>query len=284
MKSLKESYLELLHLTQLFLLREHPLTELKTVDSTLFSLLRTKKTEAPPLQTPPKQPISIAPSLPSPMLKSTVSPPPIVPKIQKPSNHPLEPPQEKKQEKQLPLKDNSSFALENKPASPAYFDHSGWKKLCSTLFPTWLIRETIPDDSLAKKNKNIWLKEQEISPVMILSFNDNEQHMTFLKNVARAISLYYMPAHALSAKKMEQENTWENFLNSPHLKLIIASDSDFYLNPKLVSLHRQDNRHFLKHVPLFFLSDPSLYLKEPQLKSLLWRAICSECGTLANNS
>ncbi len=66
---------------------------------------------------------------------------------------------------------------------------------------------------------------------------------------------------------------------SPDLRLVIASDYDLYLQPELMKVYReapQQGKHYLNKTPLLLLSDLSLYLKEPQLKSLLWRAICNE--------
>ena len=75
------------------------------------------------------------------------------------------------------------------------------------------------------------------------------------------------------------------FWNSSNLRLIIASDYGLYLQPKLMAYYRevtQQGKHFVNNIPLLLLSDLALYLKEPQLKSLLWRAICKEFAASPN--
>lgn len=179
-------------------------------------------------------------------------------------------------------KKSKQFSLEPWSSIPPQNIEEFWK-ICPALFPEWRLCEAIPSDAIAQKQKNIWLKNQEILPVLILSFYDNEQQLTFLKNIAHAISLRLAPAKVISAIQFEKENSWANVLNSPHLRLIIANDYGLYLQPKLMHFYKevpQQNKHFLNQIPVLLLSDLSLYLKEPQLKPLLWRAICNEFAAL----
>lgn len=164
------------------------------------------------------------------------------------------------------------------PFSPARHDLSEFWKLHLDLFPDTSLYETIPDDAVALKIKNSWKQEQTVPPVVILSFNDKENETAFLINVAKAISLRFLTARVISASRWEKELGWEALLNSPLLKLVIAPDHDFYMDRELMKHYRSDNhgRHTLKNAPLLLLSDPSLYLKEPQLKPLLWRAFCND--------
>ena len=147
------------------------------------------------------------------------------------------------------------------------------------LLPDVRVNETIPEDAVALKVKNSWLNEQTIPPVVILSFRGEEKELAFLKNVAHAISLRLAPARVIQASKWEKENGWQAITHSPDLRLVIASDYDLYLQPELMKVYREaplQGKHYLNKTPLLLLSDLSLYLKEPQLKSLLWRAICNE--------
>lgn len=185
-------------------------------------------------------------------------------------------------DKHTHFKKSKQFSLEPWTGIPAHNTEEFWK-IGQTLFPDWKLCETIPSDAIAQKNKNAWLKNQDILPVLILSFNDNEQQLAFLKNIAHAISLRLAPARVLSAPKLEKENSWTTILNSPQLRLVIANDYGLYLQPALMNFYRevpQQNKHFLNQTPLLLLSDLSLYLKEPQLKPLLWRAICNEFAAL----
>jgi hypothetical protein len=301
----KRHYAELLHLTELYLLREYSLKESKIVDPAVFAFFQTKmkyssipvvprKIPQPPaMPIPPVQmtkapnPPNPSPTIPpSPDPQPPLPPQPPQPRPEPPPQEPLPPPTQPEpvtppqrppiiQEKTGKSKE---FVLEPLPAPPPHDQREFWK-ICPTLFPDWLLCETLPNDEIAQKNKNAWLREQEIAPVMILSFHDHEQQVTFLKNIAQAISLRLAPARIVSASKLEKENAWEHLLNSPRLQLVIASDYGLYLQPKLMRFYRevpQQGKHFLHQTPLLLLSDLSLYLKEPQLKPLLWRAICNE--------
>lgn len=293
MTSIHQRYAELLNLTQLYLLREYSLQHAKMVDPVVWKAIQ-KKTKVPaampihtntpsfekaalPLQKneiplraviPPLSSVKDVTETEKPPAAATAS------EIAKSSPSRKSPP--------------ASFLQPIEPvreamatASPHEFKEF-WKT-CQTLFPEWKLSEKIPCDAIAKKNKQAWLKNQEISPVILLSFHENEQQFSFLKNIAQAISLRLAPTRVMQADKLEKENGWEQVLNSPHLRLIIASDYGLYLQPKLMQFYREEpdqNKHFLNQIPLLLLSDLSLYLKEPQLKSLLWRAICNECTSL----
>jgi len=309
MSTIKDYYAELLSLTQLFILREHSLKDVKVTDSTIIEFFQKGKKHLP-RSTPnqsllasvplPQAPVAKAPPratilLPSPdplpiNLETVVQddpqplPPPTQPEPLPPQ--PLPPPTQPEPMTPLPqapvIQDKASkskgFSLEPL-ASVAARDHSEWWNLCQTLFPESNLNKTIPSDAFAQKNKNAWVRNQEVAPVLILSFHDNEQQPLFLKNIAQAISLRLAPAQVLSVSRIDKDNRWENILNFSHLRLVIAGDYELYMHPKLMHYYRevsQQGKHFLHHTPLLLLSDLSLYLKEPQLKSLLWRAICNE--------
>lgn len=297
MKSIKDSYDQLLSLTQLFLLREHSLKEVKIVDPAVLAFFQAKLKGSPVLPAAKviQHPASSSPvqliQNPANKVQATTIPPSPDPKPPQPRPEPIPPeplpPPTQPEPVIIPpqppaIQDKPSknkFNLDPLTSAAPVQDHREYWKLCNTLFSEWTLCETIPSDAMAQKNKNAWLKNQEISPVMILSFHDNEQQLSFLKNIAQAISLRLAPARVLSATQIEKENCWKEVLDSPHLRLIIASDYGFYLQPHLMQFYRdvpQQSKHFLNQIPLLLLSDLSLYLKEPQLKPLLWRAICNE--------
>lgn len=311
MNSIKKCYAELLSLTQLFLLREYPLSDVKIVDPAVMAFFQKKMGSSPPLNiAKTTHPISssLQPTLQSPQAPTrlTTTPPspdprppetrpepippskpdPIPPNPLPPPTQPEPPPSEPVQppimtQTNLNKTKSSSKGLTLEPLSvPASSrDHRDFWNLFPSLFPELTLCESVPNDSMAQKFKNAWLKHQEIPSVVILSFHDGEKELAFLKNVAQAISLRLAPARVLSAPKLEKENSWETMLQSPNLHLMIASDYGLYLQPGLMRFYRevpQQGKHYLNHIPLLLLSDLSLYLKEPQLKSLLWRAICNE--------
>ena len=152
-------------------------------------------------------------------------------------------------------------------------------KLHEQLFPDIPLVASIPKDTAALKVINAWRMEAVIPPVVILFFQSGEKEGIFLKNVAQAISLRLAEARVISFFQWEKERSLDELVNASHLRLIISTDYDLYLQPDLMKVYRespQQGKHYLGRTPLLLLSDLSLYLKEPQLKSLLWRAICNE--------
>ncbi len=302
MKSIKTCYAELLSLTQLFLLREHQLNEVKTVDPQTLAFFQNKNRFSSP-SIHPLQQASTKPALPSqprqmPTRPSAASPDPRpietrIEPVAATKSEPMAPqpalpaPQQHSpipqpliiQDKQTKTnRDSKGMALEPL-TTPTAADQREFWKLFPTLFPEVSLFETIPNDTLAQKLKNAWLDDQIIPPVVILSFYDEEKQLAFLKNLARAISLRLAPTRVLSASKLEKEKGWETLLKSPALRLVIASDYGLYLQPSLMPFYReipQQGKHFLNQIPLLLLSDLAFYLKDPHLKSLLWRAICNE--------
>lgn len=307
MKSIKEHYTQLLSLTQLYLLREEQLYSHKAVDPSVLTYFQTKmgtfssskkigqKELSPPSFLPQSEsfPLKMTsqPPLPDPR-PPEILPDPVPPVHPEPARPdplpPTNPPAPEPVEPQPPIIHNQSLGskFDSKklslelltPKALLPINQEFWKLLPS-LFPDLKLCTTIPSDQHAQKLKNKWLDNHVIPPVIILSFQQNDKHLAFLKNVAKAISLHLAPARVLSADQIEKEKKWETILTSSHLKLVIASDYDIYLKPQLMHFYKevpQQNRHFLHQTPLLLLSDLSLYLKDPQLKSLLWRAIRNE--------
>lgn len=175
---------------------------------------------------------------------------------------------------------NAARLLQCEPLpAPQPTNSDEFKALFEKHFPQLILKDSPLDDALARKRKEAWKIEQQLPPILLLSFNDQENQLVFLKNIARAISLHLAPACVVSAHKFEQEKSWEEALKTPHMKLIIASDYGLYMLPELMKYYKESAKgakHALGAVPLLLLSDLSLYIKQPQLKPLLWRAICAE--------
>lgn len=302
MKIILRHFRELLSLTQLYLHREYPLKAYQTADPALFSYFRNRGGNSPlgNQNNPSKMLTSLKPTVSAPLKpppQASTSSVTLPPNLQLPQTlqteanlqtHDAEIKVEKTSNtSQAPLNQNQStkqkiasksFALESfSPQAPQ--DLTEFGKLYRQLFPEIPLIETIPNDSFAIKIKNAWVNEQTIPPVIILSFRNQDKELAFLKNVAQAITLRLAPARVISALNWEKEKGWEEILNSPDLKLFIACDYDLYLQPALMKVYQeapQQGKHYLSKTPLLLLSDLSLYLKEPQMKSLLWRAICNE--------
>lgn len=303
---IKEQYTELLALTQLFLLREDSSQTMRYADPSTHAFfqkwgtspLKQKETQPqvplrattlppnpdprPPERPSPKPDYVPTPPKPDPMVPP-IQPDPITPPMQP---EPTQPPIVQQRPPQAETKASALFKLEPLLTPPVFDKRDSWQSM-QTLFPQLELREKIPNDTLAQKMKKSWEKEQSIPPVILLSFHDAEPHLTFLKNLAQAISLRLAPARVLSALKIEKEQQWNTVLASSDLRLVISSDYGLYLQPHLMRHYReipQQGKHFLNQVPLLLLSDLALYLKQPQLKALLWRAICNEFAVLPHKS
>jgi hypothetical protein len=293
MKPIRKSYLELLQLTQLYLLREFSLQDFKTVDPSVHAFFLKKLKP----RTPPSVPIKKIESTPiEPNLPPAPKPVPaaILPQKTSPSLPPPQPvadisdspsslstpPKLETVIAAVPIAQKSSdknqtFLLEPMQApEPANF-HELWK-ICPNIFPHWPLSKTILAPALPKK--------ANLPVVIILAFNDQEPQLTFLTQIARAISLRLAPAQVRLTSQLEKENNLTKLWASTETRLIIAPDYGLYSQTQLMQYYRQDpqqGKHYLNQIPLLLLSDLSLYFKDPQLKSLLWRTICNEFAQIS---
>lgn len=285
MNDIKKNYSELLALTQLYLLREHKIKEKIPGNVHTHSYFKnyylTKRKPIPKETSLPKQPIH------TPLTNTTQNNPtkslaPIaISQVNKPQIERKIEPTIQRNENSILVQNTTKLVLEVQSPTPISAQTNDFKSFFKEHFPTLTLNEQVPSDEKAKKIKNAWKKENQIPPIVILSFNDQPIHLAFLKNIARAISLHIAPASVLSAPKIELEKKWENLLTSTNLRLIIASDYGLYLLPEGMKYYQSNpltTKHQLLKTPLLLLSDLSLYLKEPQLKPLLWRTICLELG------
>lgn len=263
---LVHEFLNLLSLTQLYIFQEYEgqIISKKNLKSPVPSLnpetsVEKVKFQASPIDTVPKplpQPTQ------GPILPESVKievPPPV-------------------QDMAKPVQSKNFLSFEPLQETALKREESDFRALFKHNFPQYPLMESIPDDTLAKKKMLAWSYEREIPPVLLFSFSEDERQLSFLKNIAMAITLHFIPARALAGKKME----WNTLLNNPALKLIIISDHELYSQPGLMAHYQeipQHGKHFLQKIPLLLLSDLDLYLKETQLKPLLWRAICRELSS-----
>lgn len=266
-QSVKKSYSELISLTQLFLLREHHMSEKCLMEKHAFPHIKAKRPYVPPsIKTLPDMPKAIpvesAPLIPAEPLKTSVK---------TEENKALTPPPHQQEKK--------SLVLEPLSTPPLFSVDMSYMQFFKEHFPQCPLSSTIPSDEKAHKMRHAWKLKHQVLPVLILSFQENNQSLDFLKNVAKAISVFLAPASLLSASNFEKEAQWDEVLATPDLRLIIASDYELYLQPNLMKHYTQDKqlgKHYLKTIPLLLLSDISLYLKKPELKEVLWNAIRTE--------
>jgi hypothetical protein len=303
MNNLKERYSDLVSLTQVFIQKEYATKQTTIASPAGYAFFANRPKRQPmsraatssflkkPLQasfpdpqipTPAPNPNEPTPPLPP----ITPTPEPITPSPSPAPTTPSPDPQiEPIQNKAYGISNKKGFVLEPLNPPPAYQMDIDFKEVINKKYPGLPIYDAIPDDRVASKIKNTWQKENVIPPVIILTFNQDEQHTLFLKNVAKAISLRLAPARVISGLKVEAEKKWDKLIESPDIQMIIACDYGFFMQPGLKKHYREDSKqgkHFLGNKPLLLLSDLNLYLQQPQLKALLWQAICNEFALAAS--
>ena len=275
---LKEQYSELLALTQLFLLREY---NVKT------------KTDCEPLHADFYTKLKSS-SRPAIREKTAPTATPDLDLIQKNTSKPIinTPPPALIIQNQLPEKPEASviretiksgierrgWGLEPLGSAPQVSSSTEFKQLFSIHFSHYALSDTIPTDTLARRMTN-----DTDCAIAILTFEHSTLQQRLLENLARAISLQLAPARVFIGTQIEKEHGWDKWLANPSLKLILCTDEALYLQHTLMQHYLQSQhrtRHFLQRIPLLLLSDLSLYLNKPQLKPVLWRAICNEWRAL----
>jgi hypothetical protein len=148
--------------------------------------------------------------------------------------------------------------------------------LFSKIAPEMALLKEIPDDLIAKKMAQRWKTKNQIAPITLLSFLEPEPHQKLLKELIKALDVYFGPAKIVQAEKIEKEKQWETFLSSEELKLIIVCDYTLWQLNHLMPFYKEVpnvGARTLGKVPLFLLPDLSLYLKDPLLKRSLWKGL-----------
>lgn len=181
---------------------------------------------------------------------------------------------------QVPVKEVASKEFTLEPLQkPQEIELNDIQKLVVDRYPGKLIINEIPSDEEAKQMNAEWKQELVIPEVIILSFNESLEQQLLLQNIAKAIQASLAPAAMIPAVKLEQQ--WEKVLKTKSLKLIIATSHGLQTSPTLWKQYREAQKqakHFLGDVPLYMLSDLSIYLKNPQLKVPVWQDLKKMLG------
>lgn len=149
------------------------------------------------------------------------------------------------------------------------------RSIISKIAPSLPLSHTIPDDTQAKQIKNRWKEQSNVPDIVILAVQGPS--LSFLQQVAKAIELHFCSSRVIEVKPLEQQNSWEAFLNTPNLKMIITPDGVLWSCKHLMRYYHEfpnKKERFLGKIPLLLLPDPSLYLKDPTLKRSLWNLLC----------
>jgi hypothetical protein len=177
----------------------------------------------------------------------------------------------------------SLFTSLEKPQK-AELNYNEIKRIIKEIAPEYPLSEIIPSDKKAREIANSWQLKKHAAEVTILSFSETPQQLLFLKNLAQAIDILFMPAKIISALEIEKDNRWLQFFSENDLKLIIACDYSIWRLPQLIKFYKEipsKHQHFLQEIPLFMLPDISLYFKDPLLKKSLWISLKTKILSLA---
>lgn len=193
--------------------------------------------------------------------------------------------------KPRPVKENEENRFDKVVASPQAQDMTAhrikqppkakpalneMKGAIAKAFPHLALRETVLDDSAARK-KPILTEEVYISiQVMVLAFGESGSGFSFLQKVATAIHDRLAPAQLIDGHVVEKEQGWNHLLAAPSLKFILISPWELWKTTSLMPHYLQNGAtkaHFLNNCPLVFLEQAAHYLKSPEHKQSLWRLI-----------
>jgi hypothetical protein len=157
------------------------------------------------------------------------------------------------------------------------------QKLLSKIAPEFTYVETVPSDAKAQQIAQRWKTKNQSAPISLLCLHELPLHQKFLTNLATALDVVFGPARLINAEGIEKEKQWETFLSVSELKLVIICDYALWQMPNLLQFYREvpnQTQRFLLNKPLMLLPDLTLYLKDPQLKRSLWKALCQKIGSL----
>jgi hypothetical protein len=168
----------------------------------------------------------------------------------------------------------STFTLH--PPSPIQKDTmQDMRAIIKKAAPSLTLFSSPPSDEKAKKIKNAWKEQSKIPDIPILATKGPS--LPFLTHVAKAIELHFFPSKVIDVTTLEQNNSWDVFLNTTNLKMIIAPDSVVWSCKNLMRYYHEfpnKKERYLGKIPLILLPDPSLYTKDPSLKRPLWNLLC----------
>jgi hypothetical protein len=303
MTSVNTRYAELVALTQFYLMQEYKIGQhLPTTPETYHFfrkyVLQKNTIQHPTNPSPPKSQSQQSQSQPKPPQTSQQIAPKITPKpISTPSPTPVAnqnesqpifvnstPPSLPDKPLEIPPKNHelAKTAKENIPFSLEPYevhnelDFKELRKIIKEKLPHLTLLDTIPNDTEALQKAKRWEQKTDLSQVIILSFDENTKHQSFLSNIAKALKIYGISANVVTASRIEQEKGWNALLETGQLQLIIASSYGLYALPELLKHYREvakNAKYYLGKTPLLLLSDLSFYFKEPGLKSSLWKAL-----------
>jgi len=157
------------------------------------------------------------------------------------------------------------------------------RKLLSKISPELVLLSEIPSDAKARQIAQRWKTKNQSAPISLLFLHEPLQQQKFLANLITALDVVFGSARLINAEGIEKDGQWEAFLSVSELKLVIICDYALWQMPHLLKFYREvpnQTQRFLLNKALMLLPDLTLYLKDPQLKRSLWKALCQKIGSL----
>jgi hypothetical protein len=195
-----------------------------------------------------------------------------------------------------PVKNSPALLPDPVPIEPALFEQppvrepfgrdAGFaeiQKILSKIAPQLAYLPNIPSDEKARQIAEQWKTRNQSAPISLLFFHELPSQQKFLTNLAIALDTTFGSARLISAEGIEKDKQWEPFLSVAELKLVIICDYALWQLPSLLQYYREipnQTDRFLLNKPLMLLPDLTLYLKDPQLKRSLWKALCQKIRSL----
>ena len=140
--------------------------------------------------------------------------------------------------------------------------------------PQLKIHEEIPSDEKARRVKEAYKSQQNIPNIPLLYIDPKDK--PFLINLGKAIETLNISSHPIEMAFFEKERTWDFFLKSPDLKLILIPDMALWNSLDLMRYYKEiptTGSRTLGNLPLLLTADPKLYQTDPNLKRSLWHMI-----------
>jgi hypothetical protein len=212
---------------------------------------------APRILKPKKEVIKASPLLPAPLPKK-MAPPPAPPIIIQKAEPPTPP-------KAVPAAEKRNI--------------NEMRQIIEKTFPDFALRETIPDDSHAKKMSRLWEETYLTAQIVVIAFGEVGPGIEFLKNVTYAIDRLVAPAQFIEGSILEKEQEWDLLLNSPSLKTVLCSPWPSWKSTSLSKHYKQNGstqEQFLGSHKLLLLESSLVYLKNPDRKRKLWQLISTQ--------
>ncbi len=147
---------------------------------------------------------------------------------------------------------------------------SDQKAFFSTHFPQLNILEEVPPDTRAHQQAAGLNGLLQKEGCFLLQGFETPEESLFLQNLATAIQQRLSPCYVIPLSAFQSNEHWQTLDAHPQLRCLITCES----NSKFL----QDKLQNFSTFPKLLFKNVSQYLKNPQLKAELWKALINSLG------